>query len=364
MHARTSRLTFRTVGAEDGPRILDLYNSTLGERRTLAEWRWEFLSGPGGEFQGWVAEEGERFVAHWAVIPLPASSAGQPFLGGKGELAVTDPGQQGRGVFPRMFRHAMKDLESGPIRAVWSFPNEPLWKVQEWAGFRLVDRVRYILAVRRPGRVMRDLCSERFPFRVLGGLLSPMDGVVSALSGRRGRRYRDSEVEVAVEFDDRFDHLWRRLAGAVGTTLVRDRAFLRWRFGANPRHRYHVLLAREPGGTPLGYLVLTDRMRGGLRMGEVVDLLVDPAAPEALGALLQAARDEWSRRDVDLARLFVSSLGPLSEISARIGKRAGHRFTAPGAMFSVRGFPTESPGSPSGRDDWFVTAAFTEGIDY
>jgi hypothetical protein len=89
------------VNPDDGVRIVHLYNQSLNRSRTLKDWQWEFLDGPGRELFGWVAEVNDRLAAHWAVIPLHLHVEGRTLLSGKGELAVTDPAYRGHALCER-----------------------------------------------------------------------------------------------------------------------------------------------------------------------------------------------------------------------------------------------------------------------
>ncbi|MCP5159588.1 MAG: hypothetical protein H6975_09275, partial [Gammaproteobacteria bacterium] len=69
--------------------------------------------------------------------------------------------------------------------------------------------------------------------------------------------------------DPRLDRLWARLAPGFGLALIRDRAFLTWRYATNPFHTYD-LLGFQVAGWLLGWAVVRwaeDRLR-------VIDLLV------------------------------------------------------------------------------------------
>lgn len=76
-------------------------------------------------------------------------------------------------------------------------------------------------------------------------------------------------------FDEGYDHFWPRVKDKYGVMLVRDRAYLQWRFRDLPHRQYRVLSARS-GSEVMGYIVLRDADVRGTRVGLIADLLVLP----------------------------------------------------------------------------------------
>lgn len=71
--------------------------------------------------------------------------------------------------------------------------------------------------------------------------------------------------------------------------LVKDRAYLEWRYADHPRRRYRMLACREAGGGALrGFAVYTVGDFRRPNTAFVTDLLVDPADHDALTALVAA----------------------------------------------------------------------------
>jgi GNAT superfamily N-acetyltransferase len=80
----------------------------------------------------------------------------------------------------------------------------------------------------------------------------------------------------AVEhFDASFDALWERTRHKRPVTVVRDRAWLEWRYKQIPTRRYEVRVAQEQG-VKLGYVVTRRMELLGVACGMIVDLWVEP----------------------------------------------------------------------------------------
>jgi hypothetical protein len=96
-------------------------------------------------------------------------------------------------------------------------------------------------------------------------------------------------------FGDEFDRLWDAVADDYPAIVVRDRAYLTWRYTDNPTP-YVILAARDAGGGLRGYAVALVIQWGTRRIGYLVDVLTRPrdrAAQRALGrGVLRACSDE------------------------------------------------------------------------
>ncbi len=79
------------------------------------------------------------------------------------------------------------------------------------------------------------------------------------------------ESEIGVEFDD----FWENVKGKYNLILVRNQAFLQWRFREMPLRSYQIFTARR-NSELLGYIVLRIADIRGIRCGLISDLLVLP----------------------------------------------------------------------------------------
>ena len=106
------------------------------------------------------------------------------------------------------------------------------------------------------------------PSSILG--FDGRDDLVQAVDQRRKLQRLDHVAfELELAGDQRLDRVWDRLAPNFALTLIRDRAYLQWRYADNPFHAY-TLLGLYFMGRLLGWAVVQpDHPR--LR---VVDLLI------------------------------------------------------------------------------------------
>jgi hypothetical protein len=99
----------------------------------------------------------------------------------------------------------------------------------------------------------------------------------------------DARVQVRPvrEAGPEFDALWQACAAQARASLVRDSAWVQWRYLSAPALDYVVLLA-EREGTPAGYLAYRIESAAGRRVGYIADVAALPDGA-ALAALLRRA---------------------------------------------------------------------------
>jgi hypothetical protein len=126
------------------------------------------------------------------------------------------------------------------------------------------------------------------------------------------------EVREVPRFDAGADALFERLKTGHRLTLVKDAAYLNWRFADHPTRSYRLLECRD-GERLRGLAVDTVGDFRRPRTSFVLELLVDPADTDALTALL-AACERRARRDETGAIAGVwSPVDPLFLALQRLG---------------------------------------------
>ncbi len=116
-------------------------------------------------------------------------------------------------------------------------------------------------------------------------------------------------------FDEAFDALWERTRHKRPVAVVRDHAWLNWRYVQIPTRHYDVRIARE-GAEMLGYIVTRQTILEGVNCGMIVDLWVEPTqrGRHAACLLIQEATETFLSQGM--------------QISGALMLPATHEFTA------------------------------------
>jgi hypothetical protein len=144
-----------------------------------------------------------------------------------------------------------------------------------------------------------------------------------------------TRLEVLDRFDDRVDGLFERARRAFDIIFFRRADYVNWRF-QHPESGDHVIVGLLVGDRLLGYTVV----KRSWNQGDLMDLLWDPAVPEALPALVQAAITELRRAGASGVTCWLPA-GHEAEATLR---RAG--FGVVGTQTLLLGSPTNGESPP------------------
>ncbi len=278
--------------------------------RTLDALRWQYLHGPAGAgMTRGIRNDAGGLGVHYAVVPRRLSIRGSEVSAVQSLDVMTDEAWKGRGLYLRLAEDVYTRLAERNVQAVYGFPNEVaapgFFESLGWESLGpvpLVVRPLPTAAVAAPGL-----------HRGAGAV--GVHGIVEL-----------SEVPESVEL------LWHRIAAQLRVTAVRDYAFLRWRLDERPDVDYVRLGAFERGRL-VGFGALAVGRRYGQRVGQVLDLLVDPAAERSGANLLRGMLSVARRRGCRVALAWNPRFAP----NQLYFRRAGF-LRAPAALQPVRVF--------------------------
>lgn len=250
----------RRAGPADEPAILRLLQRALAGgptgQREAAFFRWKHQENPFGPSLAWVAEvdgdlAGFRTFMRWR------------FRTGYGAVravravdTATDPAHQGRGIFTRLTRHALGELE-GEADLVFNTPNEKSLPGYLKMGWKEVARVPIAVRPVRPVRFLANAVRVRRGGGPGAPPPCPFPAVADVMADGRA-------VDELLDRGHRHDS---RLA------TDRSAAMLAWRYARVPGLDYRAVAVWE-GSSLLGLAIGRPRMRGQLAEFTLAELLV------------------------------------------------------------------------------------------
>lgn len=266
----------RAVTDDDGEAVTTLWNHVFAHggstrRRTVADWEWLYARNPWGR-QAYLCEQDDgRVVAHYAGIPLRFQCFGQRAIAalvldsmahaeGRTGLAVAGP-------FVRTARAWVEHYSPPEVNAFhYGFPNTRAFAV----GRRFLA---YAPMFDRVPTLFRSFYEEQD------------DGT---LGGGRPSSLVVEEVDRFGPWSSALNALWQRLAPLYPVAMVRDAAWLVWRFDQCPWPAYRRFLVRAENGELRGWFATRNEWQGQPILA-VADLLVAPDDADALLAVLRGA---------------------------------------------------------------------------
>ena len=313
---------------------------------SVEEWRWLFVENPvDTPMQYFVADANGRLAGQYATLPIRLQILGRHATGLLSLNTATDPDFQRQGVFTSLAERLYEET-AGTFALVFGFPNSRSAPgFYRRLGWHDLGRLNVLVRpLRRPSRGF----SRR-------GVAAALSLASPPLRGLDRLRRTSIPVEELDAFDDWADAVWERTRPSLGTAVIRDVEYLRWRFDMAP-HAYRRWVALGPAGEPIAYAV----SRLVPWRGETIGYLMELQSPSATAALslLQAVTSDarnggaialctaTARRQPHGRALQLFGFVPLS--------LGGARTVSFGARILTEGTPPEAVLT---RDAWYLSPA-------
>lgn len=324
-----AEVTCRELRPEDTEAVLELMRLGLGARvpRRPELWHWKHRANPFGKSFGLLAEAGDQPVALRMFLRWCFRGQGRTITAARAVDTVTHPAWQGRGLFTRLTRRGLGQLEASGVALVFNTPNRKSRPGYLKLGWRGAGRLPLMVRVLRPLRLPIALLTrsrETNPQLDLAGFCPAKEWLTS------------SEVE----------SFGRGGIPESRWQTPRSAAYLRWRYGDVPGFRYAVLEAARRGGRAA--VIFRGRPRRGLREIDVAEVLAD-GSKGGIG-LAVALLDELAHRcDAD-SLVAVACPGTPERLALRRAGFVPARWLAP--PLTVRPLPRREWELPRTVDSW------------
>lgn len=273
-----------------------------------------------------------------------------------------------------LLKQLMKQVGIGAVMTVAPAAR----RLFEAVGFRDVGVVPNYVSIIRPTKVLRALDVEKLGMDSLPGLLkaglrvanSPPVAFLGGVAASAGMTLLDgvnrvrgaglsAQVQSSPPAAQQIDALWRAMRGSLAMLPNRSGAYIAWRYAGR---RYQFICVRR--GEALAALAVVRRPErvddprlAGLRVGLIVDLVVDPLDTAAARQALLAARG-WGRRSECDAVLLTLSHRNTGRIMTGLGYAR-----IPGNVHFLLRVPAGALDAPQGLDNAWITRGDAWGDD-
>jgi hypothetical protein len=329
----------------------------VGDPRFLP---WLYDRNPSGRALEFMAKSGPLVTGHIALVPLRYKTAQGTALGCITVNVITHPDYRGRGIFIILHDLGFKEAAAKNILFTLGYPNQKSEKGSlKHLGYRELTRIPlWILPFNVPKILASQPSKRRAGWRLAARAAQPLSRIWRSL--RRPPRSDSMEIEKITEFGPDADDLWVTASTIADNILIRDRAFLNWRFVQAPTRRYD-LFAMRSSDRCLGYLAGRTTLVEGLRWSTIVDLLTEDTEEgrDAASSLVAAYNRHILREGADVSAALMLKHAP----PALALRRNGYIVCPPSLL--PRDFPAlfhwnmPGPAPPYLFDpkSWFITLA-------
>ena len=273
-------------------------------------WNWKYKSNPAG-FWGekgdiWVAENQNKLVGYWAVIPEKIKLGSEIVTVAQGVDAATHPNYRRLGIHKTLMRKVCLDAQNR-YDFIFSFPMEILYKYRlrhGWKGLRIPEFLKFL----NYDRPLRNFFTNNFVV---------WSGKTALKAYQAGRKLFSSpfvkrgtvdsvEIQKINQFPDEIDDFWKQVRLEYEICLERTATFLNWRF-SKYFGDYQFFIARSiQNKNIVGYLVLKKTTIPNIgNVLDIVDLHVLRSEDKCLLNLIDTAITIAKNEGLDLVRCRV-----------------------------------------------------------
>lgn len=320
-------VTIRLFRLEDQKAVFLLYGGAFGEaaqHRFEQRWRWQFLDTPAAKMvpmQSWVAEHEGTIVGFLGAFPTRIKVLDQEFVIYHDCDLIVAPHMRRKGVAMRLVR-AYGESASPLLSCMGYAPANG--RIRQHLGYHQAHLIPQALRPLRMTKIVQYLlANDQIP-----GVIRypPISWIISASALGLGtavsflnRLLLPSpkpaiRVEAVRAADDEFNRLWETLRPQFPVAVVRDQAFVQWRFIDDPVFTNTVLVARKRNGTMKGYLAARISQTETMRTGRILDIFAPFETHDVIHALIRSALELFAHERADI----VSCVGLLPALRRHI----------------------------------------------
>lgn len=354
MNSTPSICSARPATIDDFEAIATLLNGIFDGHQTPLTLRWKFTGCANRLVGSTVLLCDNTVVGFLGQIPVRAVIAGREVLATQGaDIAILEPFRR-IDLFLTLLHASLGQLKAAGVALSYGTANASVsLTLSSLLGQRSIAALPLLVLP-----LSAEASSPSHPgARALTGILAA--GISAAqycaqfLRLAAGHRLRVIRV---LRFDDRFDQFWQRIQRDYRVQLVRDAAYLNWRYVDAPNAVYERLcIEHASSGTIEGFVVLRLTQRGDQVRGSICDLVTPRQGQRAVAHALLAASLKWFRaHSAAIAEVWMLPGSPLRFVLRSHGfiPRSKEQY---GFQASLIAPETDSPHQGIEQaDDWFL----------
>jgi hypothetical protein len=316
----------------------------------MARWKWMFLESArrlGVPPMVWLFRKPQGIIAHQGALTVSLQVAGARYTTGwfveTFVLEKFRKGPIGTGVIEKARLDLPFNLSLGQT--------EQMRSIQLRTGWKQIADLQTLMLVLNPSQVFQGK---------FGNPLVRLAAVAAMNASRRIRRWRGRPrgnapaIRHLDEFGAAHDQLWNEVSPRYQTTVVRDAAYLNWKYVTQPGQDF-TRLELTRNGKVCGLAILKFVEPAGsyaYRRCFLVDFVVDPTRDDDVRWIFEATWQEARNRNFDAVFLYLihSRLQQLAE-SYGFLRRDPSRYL----LIAADGVPEAVQRAALDAQTWFVT---------
>ncbi|MEI6563576.1 MAG: GNAT family N-acetyltransferase [bacterium] len=298
-------LAARPATVDDLEEVADLLHRIFGERQEVARLRWKF-GGVSGKLAGSVVLTNRRtIVGFMGQIPVRVKASGHDFLACQGtDVGILEEYRR-LDAYMALLHACIGELEAAKVVLSYGMANaDAEFTLSTLLGQQTMAAIPLLI---RPfsGALRASSGRPSPPFAPL--LAACLRGMERGAARKQASVHGALRVSRLDRFDSWLDLFWLRIRDDYPNMVVRDAAYLNWRYVDAPGNRYErIVISNKSSGVIEGFAVLSitrwkDRVRG-----RICELVTPRRGDHNAAHALISTSLKWLRsQNVDLTDVWM-----------------------------------------------------------
>lgn len=264
---------------EELPGYLDLYHTVFGKAESEEFFKWKYILNPcqtdKESYNIVVAKDGRKIVGARANFPSTIWCGGTAWRAVQSGDTMVHPDYRGQGIFSKMVRFSVDDLQEKKVQLIFNFPNKNSFQGYIKLGWHDQWQVKQQVKIIRPlslaHRKLKRTTKATVPPTITD--------------------WSYDKLRLSSDVPEGAQELFGRAFGNNGQAAqMRTTEWLHWRYVISSRKRYWFI-SMEDRGALLGYAIVSLSHSG---TGDLVDYVVEDNRANYFSHLLKGASSWFS----------------------------------------------------------------------
>jgi len=289
---RHGKFLLRPYQVTDEKAVIELWDLVFEQKMDYKWWKWKFADNPFGQQIVLAVNENDQPVTLYAGLPYRANWMGKEIRFSHPVDTLTHPDYRfnvsGRRGLYILAAEYFFDLFSGPEGSVF---------IYGFPGKRSYGIGKYFLKHSRLEQGSSYMALD--PKKILKRN-KPFLGTVAKLNPRKPI----------------FNKLWNRVKKYYPFSVIRDNAFITWRFLENPKNTYDIYISRDWLGRPNAYAIISRNPIKGVV--SILDILAIPDR-KVIGNLISKIVQDPLQKKIKYVEIWIPIHHFISKILLEYG---------------------------------------------
>lgn len=290
--------------------ISELHFAVHNQKRDSAYWRWCYFTSPIGKSSLIVALRAGQVVGKYGLLYLPLIVKGKPVVVSLMSSISIHPRERSwhsyRGLVEKYFSESQKDNYDFWLGV--SFPQT--MRLNRQMGLVSLGKIPIYFGYLDISRILEGRFVP-YPLSLIGRLLQPF----AALRVEK-EELGNLEIWPIDDFDSTFDEFWSAISANRIVSVVKNAAYLNWRYVKCPGNRYRRLAVYRNKRLE-GFVIFCTI---GLRYGScILELLARDDNPEIIRALLLRVFQELRKQKIGCIIASFPAKSPAAAVLQGLG---------------------------------------------